>query len=95
MRNSLRYQIPKKVAARGMPAAQAGIAVTAPPSRHPTVTDYKYEEIAEIICKVGGMFLRRVFKGLQGEWSGEGLTMAAAGLAGLAGWWEGGPFEWE
>jgi hypothetical protein len=39
-----------------MPAAQAGIAITAPPNRHPTVTEYKYEEIAEIIGKVGKCF---------------------------------------
>jgi hypothetical protein len=55
-RNSLRNEIPKKRAARGIPAAQAGIAVKAPPSSHPTVTVYKYEEIAEIIGKVGKCF---------------------------------------
>jgi hypothetical protein len=50
-----------------MPAAQAGIALTAPPSSHPTVTEYKYEEIAEIIGKVGKKYLAMVFSGLQGK----------------------------
>jgi hypothetical protein len=57
-----------------MPAAQAGIAIEAPPSSHPTVTEYKYEEIAEIIGKVWGKFLRRVLSGLRDLWALTGLT---------------------
>jgi len=49
-----------------MPAAQAGITIKAPPSSHPTVTVYKYEEIAEIIGKVRKKYLVNVFRGLEG-----------------------------
>jgi hypothetical protein len=64
----------KKVAARGMPAAQAGIAVTAPPSSHPTVTEYKYEEVAEIIGKLGKDFWASDFSRLRGIGARKGLT---------------------
>ena len=57
-----------------MPAAQAGIAIKAPPSSHPTVTVYKYEEIAEIIGKVGKNDLVMVFSGLRGSETWRGLT---------------------
>jgi hypothetical protein len=58
--------LPKKWAARGMPAAQAG----SPTPRRPIVvtftTEYKYGEIGEIIGKLGKKFLGSVFSGLRG-----------------------------
>ena len=62
-RNSLSKRGPrKKMAAGGMPAAQSQIAKTAPPYRLArSTTEYKYEEIAEIIGKVGKTYLVNVF----------------------------------
>jgi len=68
-----------------MPAAQAGISITAPPYRHPTVTEYKYEEIAEIIGKVREKSLGNGLKGLRGETGGEGLTAKSSGAGDASG----------
>jgi hypothetical protein len=53
-----------------MPAAQAGIVIKAPPSSHPTVTEYKYEEIGEIIGKVGKCFCGVFSAGWGENWMG-------------------------
>jgi hypothetical protein len=63
-----------------MPTAQAGIAVTAPPNRHPTVTEYKYGEVREIIGKLGKCFWRVFSVGCEESWRagacvvGEGVS---------------------
>jgi hypothetical protein len=63
------------MAAGGMPAAQSQIAKTAPPYRLArSTTEYKYEEIAEIIGKVGKTYLVNVLSVLHAEKVGRGLT---------------------
>jgi hypothetical protein len=57
------------------------IAVTAPPSCHPSVTEYKYGEVGEIIGKVGKKYLANVLSVLHGIW-GEGRLTECSELEG-------------